>query len=228
MSTCLHFILSANTWFISRFRTAVHGYWDAKTGPKDDSFNVGDNPQYSVTLSDKATNATLWLLLSRHVTKQEQEGAEVTDFLTLHIHRTKKRKQRVYYPDQNCVLNGTYTNNQHVLVRYDATGHRDKYLSIVLSQYKKANNLGYTLTAFCTQKIELCSPIKLPVCCTLNSAWQLRSKSPGEQRYSLDIGTCGGPPERGSYGANPQWSLQVPSDGIQIRVKCMAPKEVRI
>ncbi len=62
-----------------RYRTAVHGYWNKNVGPNDDSYNVGENPQYTVTLSDKAiqSKATIWLLLSRHVTKQEQEGAEV-------------------------------------------------------------------------------------------------------------------------------------------------------
>ena len=49
-------------------------------GPNDDSYNVGDNPQYTITLSEKAieSKAKLWILLSRHVTKQEQEGGEVS------------------------------------------------------------------------------------------------------------------------------------------------------
>ena len=64
------------------FQTAVHGYWDKNMGPNDDSYNVGENPQYTVTLSEEAikSKATLWLLLSRHVTKQEQEGDEVSSY----------------------------------------------------------------------------------------------------------------------------------------------------
>jgi len=63
-----------------RFRTPIHGFWRKDVGPKDDSYNVGDNPQYTITLSEEAIQkkATLWILLSRHVTKQEQEGGEVS------------------------------------------------------------------------------------------------------------------------------------------------------
>jgi len=63
--------------FSSRF--TIHGYWPKDMGPVDDSFNIGDNPQYTLTVSDQAIKdgASVWILLSRHVTKQEQEGSEV-------------------------------------------------------------------------------------------------------------------------------------------------------
>lgn len=65
------------SWNPSLFRHkyTVHGVWKKEVGPVDDAYNVGENPQYVVTLS---TNATLWILLSRHVTKQEQECGEVS------------------------------------------------------------------------------------------------------------------------------------------------------
>ena len=69
-----------------RFRFLVHGFYSKDIGPADDSYNVGENPQYTITLSENAieSRATLWLLLSRHVTKQEQEGGEVSiDILSL-------------------------------------------------------------------------------------------------------------------------------------------------
>lgn len=61
------------------FRVATHGSWHSTQGPQDDTFNVGENPQYIMTMSDEAVKkkATIWILLSRHVTKQEQEGSEV-------------------------------------------------------------------------------------------------------------------------------------------------------
>jgi len=61
-------------------RLTMHGCWPREQGPTDDTFNIGENPQYVLSLSDKAVkkNATLWILVSRHVTKQEQEGAEVS------------------------------------------------------------------------------------------------------------------------------------------------------
>ena len=214
-----------------RYRTRQHGYWDAKTGPRIDSYNVGENPQYTITLSEKAiqNKATLWLLLSRHVTKQEQEGADVTDFLTLHIHRINNAKQRVFYPDQQQVLQGAYTNNQHVLVRYDITGHTDKYLSVVLSQFKKVNSLGYTLSCFCTETFALGHPEQpLCQCCQLKGSWKLRGGCSDQTRYSLAIGSAGGPPGKGSFGSNPQWSVQVTEPGSRIQLKCMTAKEFSV
>jgi calpain-7 len=60
-------------------RHVLHGHWSENQGPTDDTFNIGENPQYVVTLSDQAVSkkSTLWILISRHVTKQEHEGEEV-------------------------------------------------------------------------------------------------------------------------------------------------------
>jgi len=51
-----------------RFQKVSHAFWKADDGPNDDSFNVSENPQYTVTLSQDAIqkNATLWILVSRH------------------------------------------------------------------------------------------------------------------------------------------------------------------
>ena len=40
---------------------------------------------------------------------------QVSDCLTLHIHRIKDENQLVFSPDSNRILEGIYTNNQHVL-----------------------------------------------------------------------------------------------------------------
>lgn len=118
------------------------------------------------------------------------------------------------------------------MVRYDVT-NEDKYLSFVLSQYKKTNNLGYTLSCYCTENFELGHPEgSLPVCRQLKGSWKLRDNSSPEggaqKRFSLEIGTAGGPPGKGSFGSNPQWSIMLPPDGVRMQVKCMAPKEVAV
>ena len=161
-----NFHLSWNP-FLFRYRTTLHGRWPKTQGPYDDTFNVGDNPQYIVTLSDEAIcratsnrKVSIWILISRHVSKQEQEGAEVSDFLTVHIHRNQGQKETIWYPGKsgNCVLTGAYTNNPHVLVRYDATTAEDKHLSLVLSQYQKSNDLRYTLSVYSTESFVLSKP----------------------------------------------------------------------
>ena len=68
-------------WNPTLFSThhVLHGHWSQNQGPTDDTFNVGENPQHTVTLSDRAIHkrATLWILISRHVTQQEHENSEV-------------------------------------------------------------------------------------------------------------------------------------------------------
>ena len=61
------------------YRITTHSFWPKEQGPLDDTFNVGDNPQYIMCLSKEALakKATIWILISRHVTAQEQEGCEV-------------------------------------------------------------------------------------------------------------------------------------------------------
>jgi calpain-7 len=70
------------SWNPSLFssKVNVHGFWPANQGPANDSFNVSENPQYILTISDEAiqSKSTLWILLSRHVDKYEQEGEEVS------------------------------------------------------------------------------------------------------------------------------------------------------
>ena len=151
---------------------------------------------------------------------------EVSDFLTLHLHRIKNPRRRVWYPDAKCVLSGAYTNNQHVLVRYDVSSS-DRFLSIVLSQHKKANDLGYTLSCYCTEEFQLGHPEKpLPVFQQLSGSWKLRDGS--SDPLSLSIGTAGGPPGNGSFGSNPQWSLNVPTGGARLQIKCLASKELAV
>ena len=137
------------------YRATTHGFWPKIQGPLDDTFNVGENPQYVVALSDAAlkNQATLWVQISRHVSKQEQEGGEVQDFLTVHIHRTSSLKERVWYPGKSgkCVLTGAYTNSPQMLVRYDIMDPADKYLVLVLSQYQRSSDLSYTLSCYCTE-----------------------------------------------------------------------------
>lgn len=61
-------------------RVTTHDFWPVSRGPKNDTFNIGENPQYLLQLSEAAVKkkATVWILISRHVTKQEQDGSEVS------------------------------------------------------------------------------------------------------------------------------------------------------
>lgn len=68
-------------WDPSRFpnRATVHGLWPRDQGPDEDTYNIGDNPQYVLSLSEQAikNRATIWILISRHVKMVELDRSEV-------------------------------------------------------------------------------------------------------------------------------------------------------
>ena len=195
------------------YRQCLHGLWPETQGPKDDSFNVGENPQYILQLSDQAVakKPTVWVLLSRHVNKQEQEGEEVKDFLTIHLVRNSSKKERVWYPHgPRTLVNGAYTNNPHVLLRYDIEGPQDKYISLVLSQHEKTHDLGYTLSCYCTERFILTRPPKtLPWTTTVKGEWT--------------ADTAGGPVGSKKYFNNPMFAIKV-VDGTTIQLQCNSSK----
>lgn len=202
-----------------RNRMVQHGFWAQGVAPEDDSFNVGENPQYIVMFSAAAVKqkATMWILVSRHVNKQEQEGCVVNDYLTVHVHRNNEKKGRIWYPGKagDCILTGVYTNNPHVLIRYDIQGPSDRFLSLVLSQYKKSNDLGYTISCYCTEAFTFTQPsLGLPCCIKLASQWT-EAKS-------------GGP--LGSSGSrnNPQFAVTVPVGGATIQISVVTVRTAAV
>ncbi len=115
-----------------------------------------------------------------------------------------------------------------VSVRYDAVNPENKILSIVLSQDKKSNDIGYTLSCYCTEgDFKLGRPnLGLAVCQAIKGSWKLRDSLTDSP--SLTIGNAGGPLGRGSFGSNPQWSVRVPAGGSRIQVECTVAKDFAV
>lgn len=118
----------------------------------------------------------------------------------MHIHRNSAKRERIWYPGRsgNCVLTGCYTNNPHVLIRYDVQDSKDKHLSLVLSQYKKSNSLNYTISCFCTESFHLGKPEqdlqhRVEIC----STWTTY--------------TAGGPVGQKNFIKNPQFAVRLAS-----------------
>lgn len=207
------------SWNPALFQHSVvtHNIWPVSQGPQNDTFNIGENPQYVLVLSDEAVSkaATVWVLLSRHVTKQEQSGEDSRDFLTIHLLRNSEKKEIMWYPhSQFSLANGAYSNNPHVLVRYDVTGPADKYISLVLSQHKKCHDLGYTLSCYCTEPFHLTQPqAHLPVLTTVSGEWT-----------SL---TAGGPVGTADFFNNPMYRVTVPDEGL-MQLSCSTERSLAV
>mmetsp|Transcript_3130 Transcript_3130/g.8824 ORF Transcript_3130/g.8824 Transcript_3130/m.8824 type:complete len:301 (-) Transcript_3130:138-1040(-) len=210
------FVCSWNP-FLFRFRTTRHGLWPKNRGPYDDTFNVGDNPQYVLKLSKEAIDqkATVWILISRHVSKQEQEGSDVSDFLTVHIHRNTGNGEIIWYPGRSgkCVHTGAYTNNPHVLCRYDVQQEADQNLSLVLSQYQKKSDLRYTLSIYCTAAFSLSKP---------------RDSLPHTKERSGSLSPEGGPLGSKLMFRNPMFALKVLKDHTVVEFRVSTSKTIAI
>ncbi|CAM9298974.1 unnamed protein product, partial [Hapterophycus canaliculatus] len=169
---------------IFSFRFVMHLRWPPHIGPKNDTYNVGENPQLSLSVKNTARRAgtggsgsaaaaaaaggaaaaaacnkspTVWILLSRHVTVLESDPAE-GDFLTMHVY-AETQGRRVYYPDKP-MFRGIYTNNPHTLVRFDLPENKtakdewDKY-TLVVSQFEKKREVRYSVNVYCTDTFRL-------------------------------------------------------------------------
>eukprot|EP00536_Pseudo-nitzschia_multiseries_P001686 jgi/Psemu1/317670/estExt_fgenesh1_pm.C_210051 len=199
------------------YRFTTHGLWPVTQGPEIDAFNVGENPQYIVVLSDKAAikKPTIWILISRHVSKQEQEGAKVDDFLTIHLLRNSAKLERLWYPQSKATIaNGCYTNNPHVLLRHDVNGPEDQFISLVLSQHQKKKNLAYTLSCYCTEPFTLTRPPKmLPCKLSFSSEWATHSAG----------GAFGSP----SFFLNPMFQVSV-KEKTTMQIRCTASSKFAV
>ncbi|KAF9152216.1 calpain 7, partial [Actinomortierella ambigua] len=91
-SVCTNFDTIHINWNLEtlNYRAVIHAPWPSNYGPKRDNYNLGYNPQFSLTTHVKGTRpASMWLLLSKHITMTEENR----DFITLHVFEGQKPQQ---------------------------------------------------------------------------------------------------------------------------------------
>ncbi|KAF9356997.1 calpain 7 [Mortierella sp. NVP85] len=87
-----------------KHRMVVHTLWPYSGGPKQDNWNFGNNPQYTLVTDVKTSNrSSVWLLLSKHITETEEKS---TDYIALHVFDIEKLRQD---PDYTYVVDSTPT-----------------------------------------------------------------------------------------------------------------------
>lgn len=107
-------------------------------------------------------------------------------------------------------MSGAYSNNPHVLVRYDIEDPNEEFLSLVLSQYKKTNDIAYTLSCFCTESFSFDHPEKeLPEIKAFSGQWTLEN--------------AGGPVGQDDFFRNPMYLVVVPSEST-VQIQCSTVK----
>lgn len=78
--TCTHVLWWATFFFrdslsslLTKTFTLLYSTWAAKEGPKRDSYNISDNPQFRLEIRANQP-AAVWILLTRHITDKVQIG----------------------------------------------------------------------------------------------------------------------------------------------------------
>jgi len=120
------------------FRITQHGFWSKSVGPKNDSYNFGYNPQYTldcdVSSSDCKENngkesmgegGSTWILLSKHMENSKRQEQDKNDFLTIHVYdesAVNTRDRRVFHR-KGALYTGTYINSPHYLMRIDVNSN---------------------------------------------------------------------------------------------------------
>ncbi|ORZ25281.1 hypothetical protein BCR42DRAFT_445071 [Absidia repens] len=193
-SVCGHFTSIHLNWNPELFthRWVLHSVWLENVGPKRDVYNLGYNPQFSltVTVPDKKP-AAVWLLLSKHIMVTEEN----TDYITLHVYNDTNG-ERIYYPGEP-FKEGTYVNSPHILVRFNAPPGTSSY-TIVVSQHEKERSLYFSLRAYSLAPFKLLEvPLRYLVEQKISGQWN-------------DL-TAGGNASNASYMHNPQWRITIPS-----------------
>ncbi|XP_067649573.1 calpain-7-like [Haliotis asinina] len=131
--------------------TCIHHSWHAKEGPKKDSYNISDNPQYRLEV--KASKpAAVWILLTRHITDKD-DFADNKEFITVLVYKTGGK--RVFYPyDPPPYKDGVRINSPHYLCKLVENKGTSLY-TLVVSQYEKNNSIHYTLRVYSTCEFSL-------------------------------------------------------------------------
>ncbi|KAF4526491.1 hypothetical protein B566_EDAN013779 [Ephemera danica] len=118
------------------------------TGPIKDAYNVGDNPQFSLEVPASPSPASVWILLTRHIT-QIEDFKENREYITVVVY--KNNGQKVYYPyEPKPYIDGIRINSPHYLVKMSVPANTTERYTLVVSQYEKTNTIYYTIRAYST------------------------------------------------------------------------------
>uniref|UniRef100_T1JH95 Calpain catalytic domain-containing protein n=1 Tax=Strigamia maritima TaxID=126957 RepID=T1JH95_STRMM len=200
---------------IFQYTYCIHQTWKAGLGPVKDIYNIGENPQYSLEVNVQS-QATLWILLTRHITDRE-DFAKNREYITVLVY--KNNGKRVYYPhDPPPYIDGTRINSPHYLCKIPLTeGGTYKY-TLVISQYEKMKTIHYTLRAYSTCNFSLSR---------IANTFRTQEEITGEWKGN-SAGGCKNHPA--TYNNNPLYQLQInsASDNTELLIELKAPKEYQV
>lgn len=199
-----------------KYTTCTHSTWAAKEGPKRDSYNISDNPQFRLEIRANQP-AAVWILLTRHITDKD-DFADNKEFITLLVYKSEGKK--VFYPySPPPYKDGVRINTPHYLCKMvEEKGTRQ--FTLVISQYEKNNTIHYTLRVFSSCEFSLnkiVDPYKKQYEKRVNGQWKGRT-----------AGGCGN--YRDSHSNNPIYQFRLDNSHTDnyILLELLGPKQYSV
>ncbi|XP_058130036.1 calpain-7-like [Anopheles ziemanni] len=196
-----------------QYTYCIHQSWSAGVGPTKDAYNVGDNPQFSLTVP--AGRGSVWILLTRHITSIE-DFRENHEYITVLVYNSGGK--RVYYPtDPPPYIDGVRINSPHYLCKIRLDPNSERRYTLVVSQYEKTATIYYSLRAYSRTKFELKQ---------LGPRYQTVENLNGEWKGK----TAGGCPNHPlTYKNNPLYRLHIgPADMSDLVIELRGPKVYQV
>jgi len=194
--------------------TSTHHSWNAGLGPVKDLYNIGDNPQFSLTVRSTGSSA-VWVLLSRHITDIE-DFRENREYITVLVY--KNEGKRVYYPsDPAPFIDGVRINSPHYLCKILQSSAGTHRYTLVVSQYEKCNTINYSLRVFSTCPFEL-KKIVMP--------YKYKEEITNGSWKGASAGGCGNHPH--TYANNPRYQFSLNAAATELLIELKGPKQYQL
>ncbi|XP_076439397.1 calpain-7-like [Babylonia areolata] len=198
------------------YTTCLHHTWMSKEGPKKDSYNMSDNPQYRLELKT-SQSAAVWILLTRHIV-DKADFADNKEFITVLVYKVGGKK--VFYPyDPSPYKDGIRINSPHYLCKLVEAKPTEPF-TLVISQYEKNNTIHYTLRVYATCDFTLTrfiDPYKSQYEKKVNGEWK-----------GASAGGCAN--NRETYSKNPLYQVKIDNTSADnhLMVELRGPKQYSV
>ncbi|GFO06591.1 calpain-7 [Plakobranchus ocellatus] len=113
------------------YTTCMQHTWLAKEGPKKDTYNISDNPQYKLQVKGNQPSAAIWILLTRHIT-DKADFADNKEFITVLVYKNGEEVDQCEFDYQTFseYISSVPYNDEHLDEHFKEYGQLERMPSL--------------------------------------------------------------------------------------------------